>query len=72
MYKVRCKDEGKGSTTYSDKTEALQACNDRAECTSVVSDAYSDPKKFELCNGLKYERYEEEYKKAWRKRCELL
>ena len=54
MYKVRCKDEGKGSTTYSDKTEALQACNDRAECTSVVSDAYSDPKKFELCNGLKY------------------
>ena len=73
MKKLWCKDEGKGSTTYTDVTNALKACNDSDQCTSVISDECSEEEKFELCNGFKYERKGDnnECTNTWRKRCEL-
>ena len=71
---VWCQDEGKGSTTYADVTSAFKACNDSDECTSVVSEQCSEPEKFELCNGFKYERKGEstECNDSWRKKCKFL
>ena len=74
MHKVWCKDEGKDSTTYTDVTKALKACNDSDTCTSVVSNKCSESQKFELCNGFEYERKGGNYECniGGRKRCELL
>ena len=73
MHKVLCKDEGKDSTTYADVNKALRACNDSDTCISVLSDSCSQPQKFELCNGFKYERKGGDYECniGGRKRCEF-
>ena len=71
IYEVWCKDEGRDSTTYANKSEALRACFDNDKCSSVVTDDCSEPKKFQLCNGLEFERRggDDDCAVGWRKKC---
>ena len=69
-----CKDEGKDSTTYADKETALQACLDSDKCSSVVRNDCEESEKYQLCNGLEFERYmfSGRCTDIWHPKCELL
>ena len=74
MTHILCETDGIDVTVYADFDQAINACIESDECSSVVSDQCAEPQKYELCNGVKYERTGGTYdcNKAARKKCECL
>ena len=52
MTHILCETDGIDVTVYADFDQAINACIESDECSSVVSDQCAEQQKYELCNGV--------------------